>query len=70
MRAVQALAAYAERDTNRALYDMSITFESTATTGWKKTVHLKKGNFGVLTTLKVSRCEKQVSIRCMCASEF
>ena len=54
MRAVQALVAYARRDTNRALYDMRITLESTAKTGWKKVVHLKKGHFAVLSTLTVS----------------
>ena len=48
--------AYAERDTNRALYDLSIKVESTSTSGWKKTVHLEKGKFGVLTTFKVSPC--------------
>ena len=43
--AMQALVAYAERDTNRALYSMLVDIRPSATTGAQRQVQLTKGNF-------------------------
>ncbi|KAI0217799.1 Alpha-2-macroglobulin-P [Lamellibrachia satsuma] len=58
--ALQALSEYGERDTNRAIYDMRVKLESTATSSWKRTINLNKDNWMTTQRVKVPRVFGQV----------
>ena len=55
---MQALVAYAERDTNRGLYNMQVDIRPSASGGFQQQVRLEKGRFAENTDIKVSptRC--------------
>ena len=52
--ALKALAAFADRDTNRDLYNMLVHIESTGTDNWTQEVQLKKGSYVTYKTFSVS----------------
>ncbi len=56
----EALAQYAIRESNRDIYQMEVTLESTASTNWQEVVRLNMTNFDVLYSSQVREWESQI----------
>ena len=54
LRAMTALIKLAERDQDRATYNMTFTFTSDQDENWVKSIHLNRDNWFDLQTLKVN----------------
>ena len=52
--ALQALAEFAHRDTNRGLYTMGIKILATSSPDWEENILLKKDAFGEYISTEVS----------------
>jgi len=59
--ALEALIEFANRDTNRGLYTMSINMVATSTAGWSKDILLSKDYYGLHHSIAVSLCELFIS---------
>ncbi|KAK2182230.1 hypothetical protein NP493_362g02042 [Ridgeia piscesae] len=53
--ALQALAVYGKSDPNRAIYEIVVKLQSTATSSWERTIRLNKDNWMTAQRVKIPR---------------